>query len=68
MAYTQADLDALKTAFASGHLRVQRGDLSVTYQSTEQMQKAIATIEDEINATAGNPRPTFRRARFASGF
>lgn len=49
MAYTQAQLDALKSAYARGELRVQRGDLNVTFQNAAEMERRIQTIERELN-------------------
>jgi hypothetical protein len=40
MAFTQAQLDALETAIASGTLEVRYGDKTVRYQSTSDMIKA----------------------------
>ncbi len=49
MSYTQAQLDALKAAYAKGELRVQRGDLSVTFQNAAEMERRIQTIERDLN-------------------
>ena len=46
---TQADLDTLRAAYRNGYLRVQRGDLTITYRSMREMAEAIRDLEDELN-------------------
>lgn len=53
MAYTQAQLDALRDATARGVRRVSYDGKTVEYASTEEMLKLIATIERALNATKG---------------
>lgn len=67
MAYTQAQLDALKDALASGHLTINRGDLRVTFRSVDELQQAIATVEDELNAGTNTERPKLRLAKTSKG-
>lgn len=67
MAYTQAQLDALKDALASGHLTINRGDLRVTFRSVDELQQAITTVEDELSAGTAAARPTFRLAKTSKG-
>jgi hypothetical protein len=57
MAFTQAQLDALKAAYATGVRSVTFGDRTTTYASMDEMAKAIARIETEIARTATTPRP-----------
>jgi hypothetical protein len=53
MAWTQADLDAIDEAIASGVLTIRHLDgRSVTYQSTEDMMKARGLIAASL-ATPG---------------
>ena len=52
--YTQADLDSLKRALASGTRRVQFGDRSVEYASVDDLKKAISTVQAALDAQAGN--------------
>ncbi len=49
MAWTQAQLDALKDAYASGHVHVQFADRAVTYRSLDEMERAIARIQAELS-------------------
>ncbi len=53
MAYTQAHLDALQEALASGELRVRFADREVTYRSIEELKSAIATVQAALEAAAG---------------
>jgi hypothetical protein len=63
MAFTQAQLDALETAIASGTLEVRYGDKTVRYQSTSDMIKARDLIRDQLNSTSATQKS---RATFAS--
>ena len=63
MAFTQAQLDALETAIASGTLEVRYGDKTVRYQSTSDMIKARDLIRDQLNSTSATQKT---RATFAS--
>ena len=47
-ALTQTDIDKLKKAIARGVLRVEYANESVTYQSVDQMLKALAFVEAEF--------------------
>jgi hypothetical protein len=49
--FTQADLQAINQAIASGYLKVRYEDKEVTYQSVEQMMKARAMIQSSLAAT-----------------
>lgn len=51
MAWTAAQLDALKDALASGKLQVRFGDRSITYRSVDELRKAIATVGAEVNSS-----------------
>jgi len=63
MAFTQAQLDALEAAIASGTLEVRYGDKTVRYQSTSDMIKARDLIRDQLNSTSATQKS---RATFAS--
>ncbi|MGF6347914.1 phage head-tail joining protein [Variovorax sp. W2I14] len=54
MAYTTDDLDAIKRAISSGELTVSHNGRTVTYRSINDLLKAKADIEGELNAGAGN--------------
>lgn len=55
--YTQAQLDALRAAYASGVLTVDYNGRRVTYHSRAEMAQIIATIEADLS-----PATTPRRA------
>lgn len=57
MAFTQAQLDALKTAYAQGIRSVTFGDRTTVYQSQAEMAEAIARIETEIARSTVPARP-----------
>ena len=67
MAWTQAELDALKRAYASGTLRVSYDGKTVEYGSEADLIRRIRTIEGEIAVLSGNPKPRRSLARFAKG-
>lgn len=54
MAWTQANIDALKTAIATGHLRVTYGDKTIQYQDTASMLRALKAMEAEVGAYSSN--------------
>jgi hypothetical protein len=58
MAYTQAQIDALKTSIASGVLTVRHGEKTVTYRSLAEMQELLSRMEADV---AGGTR---RRLRY----
>jgi hypothetical protein len=63
MAYSQAQLDAIKAAYASGVTRVSYDGKTTEYRSLAEMREIIATIEEDLAAQAGRKRPV---AGFAS--
>lgn len=67
MAWTQAELDALKKAYASGTLRVRYDDKSVEYGSDTDLLRRIRVIEREINNSSGNKRSNRSFASFSKG-
>ena len=67
MAWTQVELDALRKAYASGTLRVSYEGRSVEYGSEADLIRRIRTIEREMAAEAGTPRPTHSLATFRKG-
>ena len=67
MSWTQAELDALKAAYASGTTRVTYDGKTVEYDSEAALLRRIQTIEGAINATVGTPRPTAGYASFGRG-
>ncbi|MCT4494502.1 phage head-tail joining protein [Bosea minatitlanensis] len=68
MAWTTAELDALKRAYATGTLRVSYDGKTIEYGSADDLLKRIRTIESEIAATSGGPaRPIAGFAGFGRG-
>lgn len=63
MAFTQAQLDAIKEAFASGITRVTYDGKTTEYRSLAEMERIIARIEASLASESGKPRPV---AGFAS--
>lgn len=57
MAWTQAELDALKAAYASGTTRVSYEGKTVEYDTGAALLSRIRVIEAEISAGAGRRRP-----------
>ncbi len=48
MGYTNAQLNALKKALATGERRVSFGDKTVEYRSVEELQAAIRQVKREL--------------------
>ena len=48
MAYTQADLDAIQKAVASGALTVKHRDRQVTYRSLAELERVEAKIKAQL--------------------
>ena len=57
MTWTQSELDALKSAYASGTLRVSYDGKSVEYGSEADLIRRIRTIEREIAVSIWRARP-----------
>ncbi len=65
MAYTQSQLDAIKTAIASGTLTVTHNGRSITYRSTQDLLAVKREIESELNASSTTRmKPRYQQARF----
>ncbi len=67
MAWTQVELDALKAAYARGTLRVTYDGKTVEYGSEADLIRRIRTIEREMAAESGKPKPTRSLASFRKG-
>jgi len=52
MAFSQAQLDALEAAIASGTLEVRTGDKAVRYQNTADMIRARDIMRDQLTAAS----------------
>lgn len=64
--WTQADIDTLKAAVASGVLTVLYAgppERSITYQSLGAMRALLAEMVKQVSGS-----PSFRRASFSKGF
>jgi hypothetical protein len=66
VAYTQADIDELKAAIASGELISRAGNRSVQYRSLDEMQRTLRLMEAEVAGTRpglvlGRNKASFRR-------
>jgi hypothetical protein len=59
MAWTQADLDALKAARAAGVKTVAYGDKSVTYNSPADMVAVQLEMEEELGLRVSGGRVTY---------
>lgn len=53
-ALTQSDIDKLKKAISRGVLKVRYENEEVTYQSTDQMLKALAFAEAELAGSSSD--------------
>lgn len=53
MAWTQADVDALKAAIKTGVRRVTFGDQTTEYQDVASMIRALRLMEAEVATTNG---------------
>jgi hypothetical protein len=60
MAYTQAQLEALQEAMASGTLTVTYEGRSITYRSVQELQRAIAVVQNALNQQSGKRTRQYR--------
>jgi hypothetical protein len=67
MTWSQAELDALRKAYASGTLRVSYDGRAVEYGSEADLLRRIRTIESEMAAADGRPKPRRSLATFRKG-
>lgn len=65
--FTQAQLDAIKEAFASGITRVSYDGKTTEYRSLGEMRQIIGAIEASLADDAGNSRPAAGYASFKRG-
>ena len=66
MAHTQADLDAVKAAIASGEQSVEMAGRKVVYRSIDDLRKARDDIAAELSAATTSTSP--RRGNFSVRF
>ena len=65
MAHTQADLDAIKAAIASGEQSVEVAGRKVVYRSVDDLRKARDDIAAELNASATATTGSVRRGSYS---
>ncbi|MBF0162812.1 MAG: hypothetical protein HQL88_11065 [Magnetococcales bacterium] len=65
MSFTQAELDVLKEAYATGALRVTHEGKTVEYGSESDLLRRIRMIESELAAASGKARSTRTRLSFS---
>lgn len=65
MAWTQASIDRLKVAIASGTKQIMEGGRMRTFTSVDEMLRVLAIMEAEVNGSSGqrsqNLKVRFRR-------
>lgn len=64
MPATQADIDALTRAIATGERQVTLGNQSVTYRSVGELMQARETLQREVDAEALKAAGTQRRKQY----
>jgi hypothetical protein len=67
MAFTQADLDALDAAIASGELSVGYGDRRVTYRSLDELLRAREIMARALGLTTAAPRRVLSHSKGLDG-
>jgi hypothetical protein len=67
MAITQADLDSLEKALASGVLSVRHGDRMVTYDSVAALIQRIEYVKAALAQQSGNRRTRIFRTQYGKG-
>lgn len=67
MAWTQAQIDNMRDLIAQGIRTVTVNGRTVTYDSTADMQKALAAMEAEVNRPSVTRRPVVRRIQYGRG-
>ena len=68
MAHTQADIDAIKAAIASGEQSVEVGGRKVVYRSVDDLRKARDDIAAELAGAATPTSSSVRRGTYAVRF
>lgn len=68
MAYSESDLQAIRTAIARGERVVQFADRSVTYRSIDELLQAEARIAQALEATTTTRRSKQWLGVATSGF
>ncbi len=66
MAWTQIDIDLLKSAIAQGATKVKFADREVSYRSLDEMRETLAMLQREVDAAAGIVVRRPRQVRFVT--
>jgi len=61
--FTQNQLDTLRSAFATGQLRVSYGDKTVVYRSLEEMKDLMGVMERDIASSSSYATKQVRQVR-----
>ena len=56
--YTQADIDNLEAALASGELQVRIGDRWITYRAVDELKEALSYVKKQVAIAAGSTSRT----------
>lgn len=64
MAYTQADIDALKAAIRTGAKSISVNGRTITYHSLAEMRQALRDMDAEVNPQTVTRRPVSRKIQF----
>lgn len=67
MSYTQAELDALRRAYARGVRRVTYEGKTVEFDSAAELKSRIDDIERQLSKAGGKARPRAAYAGFSRG-
>ncbi len=67
MTWTEAELEALRRAYASGTLRVSYDGKTVEYGSEADLLRRIRTLEREMARASGRLKPRRSLATFRKG-
>lgn len=63
MAWTQEQIDALKSALASGKLTVRHGETMVTYRSFEEMKALLQMMSADVTTRTRSTVASYRSFR-----
>lgn len=64
MGFSQAQIDAMKNAYAQGIASVTHNGKTVTYASLAALWQAIKNMENEVSPPNTTQRPNLRKIRF----
>ena len=67
MVWSETELDALRSAFAAGTLRVTYDGRTVEFGDANDLLKRIRIIERELASAAGSAKPSRSLASFTKG-